>query len=98
MVLQVALLGSRILAERTEELTGVQVELHVLLEVAAICRLVLTVWTGKRFGTVMDLPGMAGHLMLVGCQVITTLALEGTLTCTQEGKHMSKYWGGGCGR
>lgn len=98
MVLQVALLGSCILAERTEELTGVQVELHVLLEVAAVCCLVLAVWTGKRFGTVMDLPGVAGDLMLVGCQVITTLAFEGTLTCTQDGKNMLKYWRGGCDR
>lgn len=89
MVLQVAFLGGGVLAERAEELTGIEVELHVLLEVAAVCGLVLAVWAGKRFGAVVDLPGVASHLMLVGCQVITTLTLKRALTCTGEGKQMS---------
>ncbi len=66
-------------------------EFDVLLKVAAVCGLVLAVWAGERFGAIVDLSGVAGHLMLVGCQVITTLTLERTLTCTQEGKQMSKY-------
>lgn len=90
MVLQVAFLGGSVLAERAEELARIEVEFDVLLEVAAVSGLVLAVWAGKRFGAIVDLPGVAGHLMLVGCQVVTTLTLERTLTCTQEGKEMSK--------
>lgn len=80
MVLQVAFLGGGVLAERAEELTWIEVEFNVLLEVAPVCSLVLAVWAGERFGAVVDLPGVAGHLMLVGCQVITTLTLKRTLT------------------
>lgn len=90
MVLQVALLGGGVLAQRAEELPGVEVELHVLLEVAAVGRLVLAVRAGQRLGAVVDLPGVAGHLVLVGCQVVTALTLEGTLACRQEGERVSR--------
>lgn len=86
MVLQVAFLGGGVLAERAKKLSRVQVEFHMLLEVAAVGGLVLAVRAGKRFGAVVDLPGVAGHLVLVGCQVVTTLTLERTLTCTKEAK------------
>lgn len=66
----------------------------MLLEVAAICRLVLTIWAGQRFGAVVDLAGMAGHLMLVGRQVVTALTLEWTLSCTQEDTQVSEQCGG----
>lgn len=82
MVLQVAFLGGGVLAERAEKLPRIEMQLDMLLEVAAVCGLVLAVRAGKRFGAVVDLPGVAGHLVLVGCQVITTLTLERTLTCT----------------
>lgn len=81
MILQVALLGSGIFAEGAEELAGVEVEFYVLFEVAAICRLVVTVGARQRFRPVVDLPSMAGHLMLIGCQVVTALTFKGTLTC-----------------
>lgn len=84
MVLQVALLGSGVLAERTEELPWVQVQLNMLLEVAPVGRLVLAVRAGQRLGPVVDLTGMPGNLMLIGCQVAAALALEGTLTCREE--------------
>lgn len=61
-------------------------EFDVLLEVAAVSGLVVTVGAGERFWPVVDLPGVAGHLMLIGCQVVTALTLERTLTCTQKGK------------
>lgn len=86
MILQVAFLGGSVLAERADKLARIEVEFNMLLEVAAVGSLVLAVWAGKRFGAIVDLPGVAGHLMLVGCQVVTTLTLERTLTCTQEGK------------
>lgn len=91
MVLQVAFLGGSILAEGAEELTRIEVEFDVLLVVAAVSGLVLAVRTGQRFGAVVDLPRVTRHLMLVGCQVITALTLEWTLSCTQEVKQMSKY-------
>lgn len=94
MVLQVAFLGGGVLAQGAEELTRIQVEFHVLLEVAAICRLVLTVRAGQRFGAVVDLAGVAGHLVLVGRQVVTALALEWTLTCAQEDEQESGQCGG----
>lgn len=84
MVLQVAFLGGSVLAERTEELARVEVEFNMLFKVAAVCGLVVAVGAGKRFGAIVDLPGVAGHLMLIGCQVVTALTLEGTLTCTQK--------------
>lgn len=83
MVLQVALLGGSILADGAEELPRVQVQFNVLLVVAAVCGLIVAVRAGQRFGPVVDLPGVPGHLMLVGCQVIAALALKGTLSCTQ---------------
>lgn len=54
----------------------------MLLEVAAVRGLIIAVGTGKRFGAIVDLPSVTSHLMLVGCQVVTALALEWTLTCT----------------
>lgn len=91
MVLQVAFLGGSVLAEGAEELTRIEVEFNVLLVIAAVGSLVLAVRAGQRFGAVVDLPGMTCHLVLVGCQVITALTLEWTLSYTQEGKQMSKY-------
>lgn len=82
---QVALLGGGVLAERTEELPRVQVELHVLLEVAAVRGLVLTERTGKRSGPIVNLAGVARHLVLIGCQVATAVTIERLLTCRQEG-------------
>lgn len=64
-------------------------KLHVLLEVAAVSRLVLAVGAGQRFGAVVHLAGVPGHFVLVSCQVGATLALEGTLTCKQEGERTS---------
>lgn len=84
MILQVALLGGGILAEGAEELTGVEMELHVLLVVAAVSGLVLAVWTRQRFWTIVDLAGVARHLMLIGCQVVTALTLERTLTYNRK--------------
>lgn len=84
VILQVAFLGGSILAEGTEKLPRIEVEFNMLLVVAAISGLVLTVGAGKRFGTIVDLSSMSRHLVLVGCQVGTALALERTLTCTQE--------------
>lgn len=60
-------------------------EFNVLLIVAAVGGLVLAVRAGQRLGAVVDLPGMACYLVLVGCQIITALTLEGTLSCTNEG-------------
>lgn len=84
MVLQVALLGGGVLAERAEELPRVQVQLHMLLKVAAVCRFVLAVWAGKGLGTVVDLSGVAGHLVLIGGKVAAALTLKRTLTCREE--------------
>lgn len=81
MILQVAFLGGSIFAEWAEELSRVEVEFNVLLEVAAVCGLVVAVGAGKRFGAIVDLPSVTSHLVLVGCQVVTALALERTLTC-----------------
>lgn len=71
----------------------------MLLVVAAICGLVLAVWAGQRFGPIVDLPGMASHLVLVGCQIIAAFTLEWTLTCTEEGTNVTitqrKKGGGG---
>lgn len=64
-------------------------EFNVLLVVAAVGGLILTVRAGQRFGAVVDLPGMARYLVLVGCQIITALTLEGTLSCMKGGKQMS---------
>lgn len=81
MVLQVAFLGGSVFAEWTEELSRVEVEFDVLLEIAAVCGLIIAVGTGKRFGAVVDLPSVTSHLVLVGCQVVTALTLERTFTC-----------------
>lgn len=86
MILQVALLGGGILAEGAEELTGVEVELHVLLVVAAVGGLVLAVRARQRFGPVVDLAGVARHLVLIGCQVVTALTLERTLACKAKAR------------
>lgn len=83
VVLQIALLGGSVLAERTEELPRVQVQFDVLLVVAAVCGLIVTVWTGQRFGPVVDLASVPSDFVLVGCQVITALAFKWTLSCTQ---------------
>lgn len=66
VVLQIAFLGCGILAKGAEELTRVKVEFNVLLVVAAVGSLVLAVWAGQRFGPIVDLSGVARHLMLVG--------------------------------
>lgn len=58
-------------------------KLHVLLEIAAVGRLVLAVRAGQRFGAVVHLAGVAGDFMLVSCQVGAALTLEGALTCKQ---------------
>lgn len=84
MVLQVALLGCRVLAKRAVELPRVEVELHVLLVVAAVGRLVLAVGAPKRLGPVVHLPGMPGHLVLVGRQVVAAVALERPFTCLER--------------
>lgn len=91
MVLQVTFLGGSVLAEGAEELTRIKVEFDMLLVVAAVGGLVLAVRAGQRFGAIVDLPCVTSHLMLVGCQVITALTLEWTLSCTQEGKQISQY-------
>lgn len=82
MVLQVAFLGGSVFAEWAQELSRVEVELDMLLEVAAVCSLIIAIGTRKRFGAIVDLPSVTSHLMLVGCQVVTALTLERTLTCT----------------
>ena len=84
MVLQVALLGSSVLAERAVELPGVEVQLHVLLEVAAVGRLVLAVGAGQRLGAVVHLSGMPRHLVLIGRQVVAAVTLEGPLACSEK--------------
>lgn len=67
VVLQVAFLGGGVLAKGAEELTRVEVEFNMLLVVAAVSGLVLAVRAGQRFGPIVDLSGVARHLMLVGC-------------------------------
>lgn len=84
MVLQVALLGGGVLADGAQELPRVHVQLHVLLEVAAVGRLVLTVRAAQRLGPVVHLTRVTRHLVLIGRQVAAAVALEGPFT-----------WGGG---
>lgn len=93
VVLQIALLGGSVLAEGTEELPRVQVQLHVLLVVAAVCGLIVAVWTGQRFGPIVDLASVPSDLVLVGCQVVTALTFERTLSCTQENRDID-IWNG----
>lgn len=83
MVLQIALLGGSVLAEGAEELARVQVQLNVLLVVAAVCGFIVAVRTGQRFGPVVDLASVASDLVLVGCQVIAALTFKWTLSCRQ---------------
>lgn len=51
----------------------------MLLVVGAVSRLVFAVWTSQWLRTVVHLSGVAGHLMLIGCQITATLTLEGAL-------------------
>lgn len=80
MILQVALLGCGVLADGAEELARVDVQLHVLLEVAAVSCFVLAVGAAEWFGSVVHLAGVAGHLMLIGCQVAAVIAFERPFT------------------
>lgn len=66
VILQVTLLGGRIAADRAKELPRVDMKLYVLFVIAAIRCLVLAMWATQRFGAIVNLPGMASHLMLVG--------------------------------
>lgn len=86
MVLQVTLLGGCILAEWAKELPWVEVQFDMFFVVAPVGGLIVTVEARQRLWAVVNLPGMAGYLVLVGCQVGTALTLKGTLTYTQEEK------------
>lgn len=81
MVLQVAFLGRGVLTDGAEKLPWVDVQLHVLFEVAAVGRFVLAVRTVERLGAVMHLPGVTRHLVLIGRQIAAAVALEWSLTC-----------------
>lgn len=80
MVLEVALLGGGVFAERTEELPWVQVQFHVFFKVAAISGFVFAVRTGQRFGAIVNLTGVTCDFMLVCRQIVTALTFERTLT------------------
>ena len=84
VILQVTLLGSGVLANRTKELTRVEVELHMLLVVAAISRLVWTVGAAQGLGPIVNLSGMACHLMLIGSQVVAAVTFERPFTCQEK--------------
>lgn len=84
MILQITLLGSGILADGAKKLTWVEVELYMLFEVAAIGSLVLAVGAAQWFGSVVHLPGMTRHLVLIGRQVITAVTFERSFTCAKR--------------
>ena len=80
MVLQVAFLGGCVLANGAEELARVDVQLHMLFEVAAVGRLVLAVRAAQRLRPVMHLTRVTSHLVLIGCQVATAVTLKRPFT------------------
>lgn len=86
MVLQVAFLGCSIFTDGAKKLPWVDVQLHMLFKVAAVGCFVLAVRTIERLGSIMHLPGMTGHLMLIGCQIAAAVTFERSLTCCGEAK------------
>lgn len=80
MVLQVALLGCCVLAHRAKKLARVDVKLDMLFKVATVCCLILAVRAAQGLGSIVDLSGMAGHFVLVGCQVTAAVTFERPLT------------------
>lgn len=81
VVLQVAFLGRSILTDRAKKLPWIDVQLHVLFEVAPVGCFVLAVRTAEWLGAVMYLPGVTCHLMLIGCQIAAAVAFEWSFTC-----------------
>lgn len=84
MILQVALLGCSIFANRAKKLARVDMELNMLFKVAAIGCLVLAVRAAEGLGSIVYLSGMAGHLVLVGCQVAAVVTFERPLTYSRQ--------------
>lgn len=84
VVLQVAFLGCSILTDGAKKLPWIDVQLHMLFEVAAVGCFVLAVRTVEWLGAVMHLPGMPCHLVLIGCQIAAAVTFERSLTCCGE--------------
>lgn len=65
MILQVAFFRRCIVTDRAEKLAWVDVELHVLFEVAAVSGFVVTVRADQRLRPVVHLPRVTSHFVLV---------------------------------
>lgn len=65
MILQITLLGSCIVTHGAVELPGIDMQFHVLFEVASICRFIVTVRTVKRLRPIVNLSCMSGHFVLI---------------------------------
>lgn len=84
MVLQVAFLGCSVVTDGAKKLPWIDVQLHMLFEIAAVGRFVLAVRTAERLGSVMHLPGVTRHLVLIGCQIAAAVAFERSLACYRD--------------
>lgn len=80
MILQVTLLGSRVVTDGAIELAWINVELDVLFEVTSICCFVVTVWAVKRFRAVVNLSRMTGYFVLVRGHVTALITFKWLLT------------------
>lgn len=80
MVLQVTLLGGRVVTHGAVELPRVDVQLDVLLEVAPIGCFVVTVRAIKRFRPVVNLSCVSGHFVLIRGHIIALITFKWLLT------------------
>lgn len=84
MVLQVTFLGCSILADGAKKLPWIDVQLHVLFEIASVGCFVLAVRTVEWLGSVMHLSGVTRHLVLIGCQIAAAVTPERSLACCRD--------------
>lgn len=80
MVLQITLLGSRVVTHRAVELSWVNMQLDMFFEVASICCFVVTVRAIKRFRTVVNLSCMSSHFVLIRGHIIALITFKWLLT------------------